>query len=145
MSIDLTVPNALSGTLETVSDQNGTASGLQLGTESTQVVGQDVVGQSLPLVIVGTPVNGQQSYGRILRLQRGDNTAGQFFDIGIDENGTLFVNNGQADPSDPQARVLTITQAGAVTINKLVLPNLTQAPGSSDDVTVDPQGNVYKQ
>jgi len=142
MSVGLTVSNPISsGTPQPVADQQGNQSGLRLASQIAQVVGRDVAGGSMPMMIIAEPVaKGQTTHNRILRLR---GASGFFFDIGIDDNGTLFVNSSKDEAGAPP--MLSITQAGEVSIKKLVLPNLTQASVHTDDVTADSKGNLYKQ
>jgi hypothetical protein len=137
MSIDLTVREAISATPQPVCDQAGNQSGVQLASNETRIVGTDSVGGSLPLVVVGEETQGE-TYNRLLRLQ---GASGDFFDIGIDAAGTLFVNNSR-DGADA-APVLSITQDGVVRIKNLMLPFITQ--GGTTDLTVDGNGKVFKQ
>ena len=110
MSIDLTIANPISGTLQAVQDQNNNASGLSIATNSVQITGQDVVGGALPLVVTGTQVTGGDSWGRLIRLA---SPTGAFFDIGIDQNGNLFFNTSN---STQTSHALTISPTGVVTI-----------------------------
>lgn len=139
MSIDLTVPGPISAAPQPVADQEGHESGLQLALNETRIVGQDIVGGALPLVVVGQTTQAK-THHRLLRLQ---GPSGDFFDIGVDTAGTLFVNNSRAGADAPP--VLSITQAGEVRINKLMLPNLTPGPSGTRDLTVDADGNVFRQ
>jgi hypothetical protein len=66
MSIDLVVPTNISPSLQPIQDQNGDASALSVATNAVTIVGQDIVGSALPLVIQGNGVGqGQQTFGRI--------------------------------------------------------------------------------
>ncbi len=141
MTMDLTVSKSISATPQAVEGQDGSRSGVQLAQQATIVVGQDLPGRGLPLAVVGTELDGQaETYNRILRIQFGS----FFFDVGIAPDGTLFVNN-TTHPSNPAARILSVTQDGAVTVNDLRLPKLTTAPSGSTDLAVDGQGRVFKQ
>lgn len=78
-----------------------TAAATQQG--STTIVSQDVVGSSLPLIVIGETASqkmGTNTWGRLIRLQN-NGTPNQFWDIGIDQNGNLFFNAGDK-------RVLTL-------------------------------------
>lgn len=138
MSVDLVVPAAISSTPQPVSGQNGPASGVSLGTNSTSITGQDIVGDALPLVISGLATT-QPTWGRILRLA---SPAAGFFDFGIDTSGNFFINS---TTSTETVHVLTISPSGQVTIPNLVLTNLQTAPGGSVDLAVDTNGTVYRQ
>jgi hypothetical protein len=139
MSIDLTVASPINGTPQAILDQNNNTSCLSIGTIGAVIKGQDVVGGSLPMQVVGQKPTTGQTWGRLLRLT-GIN--GTFFDIGVDDSGNLFVNT----PSSTQtAHALTISPSGVVTIGSLTLPNLTPPSGGSTDVVVDSTGVVHKQ
>jgi hypothetical protein len=110
MSIDLTIANPISGTLQAVQDQNNNASALSIASNMVQINGQDVVGGALPLIVQGVAVNDGDTWGRLIRLA---SPSGAFFDIGIDQNGNLFFNT----PNSTQtAHALTISPTGVVTI-----------------------------
>jgi hypothetical protein len=114
-----------------------TSSGLQLASKQTTLTGQDAPGQFLPVAIVGQAATG--TWNRLLRLQ---NSANQFFDIGVDSGGSLFINSPN---SSATSHVLTISPSGTVTIGNLVLNDLAVAPGGSVDLAVNNQGQVFKQ
>jgi hypothetical protein len=137
-SIDLVISSAVSGTLQTVTTQDGSPSGLALANNATTITGQDIVGGALPLVITGQTPGTQPTWGRILRLAHG---AG-LFDFGIDASGNFFINS---NASTATSHVLTISPSGQVTIPNLVLSNLQTAPGGSIDLSVDATGTVYRQ
>jgi hypothetical protein len=114
MSIDLNVPSPISVTPQTVSDQNNNPSALSLGSQSVGITGADVVGGPMPLVLTGNTTaaqyQGGTTWGRLIRLQD-HGTSGRFFDIGIDQNGNLFVNSGS---STETKHILTLTPDGAL-------------------------------
>lgn len=113
MSIDVTVPASFSQGTQNVQDQNGASSALSLATNAAAIKGQDVVGSAMPLVIQGLPVGtGQQTWGRLLRLVgTGSN---QFFDLGIDGNGNLFLNGPGSTATN---HLVTISPTGVITIS----------------------------
>lgn len=112
MSIDVTVPASFSQGTQNVQDQNGASSALSLATNAAVIKGQDVVGSAMPLVIQGLPVGtGQQTWGRLLRLVGPGN---QFFDLGIDSNGNLFLNGPGSTATN---HLLTISTTGVITIS----------------------------
>ena len=113
MSLDLVVANSISSGSQTVQDQNGASSALSLATNQVTVKGQDIVGGALPLILQGSPVGtGQQTWGRIIRLV-GFAGSATFFDIGIDQNGNLFLNG----PNSTQTNhIITISPNGTITI-----------------------------
>ncbi|MBV8544598.1 MAG: hypothetical protein JO093_10505 [Acidobacteria bacterium] len=137
-TIDLVVPAQISASPQPVSGQTGPASGLSLGTNSTIITGQDIVGGALPLVLSAQATT-QPTWGRILRLQ---SPSAGFFDLGIDAGGNLFINSTSSTAS---VHVLSISPSGQVTIPNLVLTNLQSAPSGSIDLAVGANGTVYKQ
>lgn len=137
MSLDLVVPATIAGSLQTVSAQDGSTSGLALASNWTVITGQDIAGGAMPLVVLANPTQ-QPTWNRIMRLASGPN----FFDFGIDTNGNFFINS---NTSTETIHVLTISPAGQVTIPNLVLTNLQTAPSGSTDLAVDSSGVVYKQ
>ena len=140
MSVDLVVSTAISTTLQPISSQAGGQSGVLVATNATQVKGQDIVGAAMPLAVIGQAVVAPgQTWNRLVRLQ---NSNGQFFDLGIDASGNFFINSQN---STATAHVLTISQSGVVTIGNLALTNLSTAPGSSVDLAIGSDNNVYKQ
>lgn len=110
MSIDLTIANTISGTLQPVQDQSNNASALSIASNAVLISGQDVVGGALPLVVQGAAVTQGDSWGRLIRLA---SPTGAFFDIGIDQNGNLFFNTSS---STQTSHALTISPTGVVTI-----------------------------
>jgi len=108
--IALAVQAPISGTLQTVQDENGNNTALALANLGAQVNGQDVPGKPLPLVVSGTPAGSgsPSSWGRVVRISTGTDWA-NFFDLGIDANGSFFVNSPSSSPS---AHVLAIAKGG---------------------------------
>jgi hypothetical protein len=148
MSSNLTVAGPISDVVQPVSSQDGQAAGLLIAKQTTEIRGQDVAGKTLPLIVTGTsPAKGTETYNRIFRLAfAGSN----FFDFGIDKQGSLVINTGASGADAPP--VLSISKSGDVTINgnvtinkKLTLPQLQTAPGGSRGLAVDGSGVVYKQ
>jgi hypothetical protein len=122
MSIDLVVPTKISPSLQPIQDQDGDASALSVATNAVTIIGQDIVGSALPLVIQGNGVaQGQQTFGRILRLVNGKLGTGGMFDFAVDAGGNLQLYAG-GQTSNP---ALTITPQGAVSIPNLAIANLT--------------------
>jgi hypothetical protein len=124
MSIDLVVPTNISPSLQPIQDQNGDASALSVATNAVTIVGQDIVGSALPLVIQCNGVGqGQQTFGRILRLVNGVNgtVTGGMFDFAVDASGNLQVYAGGQTSNS----ALTISSSGAVSIPNLAITNLT--------------------
>ena len=110
--IDVVVPASFSDGVQQIQDQSGGTSSLSLGATSALVRGMDIVDGSMPMKIIGQAVgSNQQSWGRLLRLQ--GTTASQFFDIGIDTNGNLFLNGPN---STATTHLLTISPSGVITI-----------------------------
>src|SRR6185436_9014509 len=126
MALNLTVGTSLSNEIQNVTDQNGSSSGLYLGLAPTQsiltgticaaattVSGLDSVGSYMPMVLAGNTTDftfGEEigdTMGRLLRLI--DLRTGTFYDIGIDQNNSLFVNAGNQ-------LVLTLDSSGNLTI-----------------------------
>lgn len=113
MSIDVTVPASFSQGTQNVQDQNHASSALSLATNMAHIKGQDVVGGALPLIIEGLPVGGgAQTWGRLLRLTGPG--PGQFFDLGIDSHGNLFLNGPGSTATN---HLLTISPTGVITIS----------------------------
>jgi hypothetical protein len=80
-----------------------------------EVVGKDVVGGELPSIITSLNTaddfGSGKTWGRLLRVRRDGNN--NFFDIGLDASGNLFINT----KSDSATKhVLTITPSGDVRI-----------------------------
>jgi hypothetical protein len=124
MSIDLVVPTKISPSLQPISDQDGDPSALSVATNAVTIIGQDIVGSALPLVIQGNGVvQGQQTFGRLLRLVNGVNgtVTGGMFDFAVDASGNLQLYTG-GQTSNP---ALTISPQGAVSIPNLAITNLT--------------------
>jgi hypothetical protein len=142
-SIELAVQAPISGTLQTVQDQNGNNTALALADKAVGVTGQDVPGQPLPLVVFGTPAgSGSPSnpgWGRVVRISTNPIGTGagwdNFFDFGIDGSGNFFINSPGSSSS---AHVLAIAKGG-------IQPS-TSAPASAtlESVFVDTQtGFLY--
>jgi len=113
MSIDVTVPNSFSSGPQTLQDQNNVQTSLTLGNNQAIVIGQDIVGGALPLQIRGQAVgSGQQTWGRLIRLV-GIGGPNNFFDIGIDQNGNLFLNGPSSTATN---HILSVSPTGAITI-----------------------------
>lgn len=112
MSIDVVVANSFSTGLQTLQDQDGAPSALAASTNTARVTGQDIVGGAMPFTLVGQPVGaGQQTWGRLVRLV---GTNGQFFDLGIDSSGNLFLNGPN---SSATGHILSISQSGVITFS----------------------------
>jgi len=111
--IELAVQAPISGTLQTVQDENGNNTALALANKGATVRGQDVPGLPLPLVVFGTPAgSGSPSnpgWGRVVRISTGTDGWNPFFDVGIDSNGSFFINGPGSSPS---AHVLAIAKGG---------------------------------
>jgi hypothetical protein len=122
MSIDLVVPTKISPSLQPISDQDGDPSALSVATNAVTIIGQDIVGSALPLVIQGNGVaQGQQTFGRLLRLVSGKLGTGGMYDFAVDTSGNLQIfAGGQVATS-----CLTINPQGAVSIPNLAITNLT--------------------
>lgn len=107
MAVNLQVVNPISNSPAAVVDANNNKCGLSLATAETLIHGKDLVGQTLPLIVVTDVAGlkmGSTTWGRVVRLQsNGDKT--WFWDIGIDQAGNLFLNAGDK-------RVMTIAQPG---------------------------------
>lgn len=138
MSLDLVVPASITESLQSVTAQDGSTSGLALASNATVITGQDVAGGAMPLAVLAQATQ-QPTWNRILRLASG---SANFFDFGIDTNGNFFINS---NTSTETVHVLTISPGGQVTIPNLVLTNLQTAPSGSTDLAVDSNGMVYKQ
>jgi hypothetical protein len=111
MSIDLVVPNPIASGMQPVQDQNNSNSALNISIDGILVVGKDVAGGSLPVIVQGSAVgSGQQTWYRLVRLIGVGN---QFFDIGIDQGGNLFLNGPNSTATN---HILTISQSGTITI-----------------------------
>ena len=110
--IELAVQAPISGTLQTVQDENGNNTALALANNSARFIGQDVPGGALPLVVSGTLAgsgsSSNPSWGRVVRITTGPDWT-NFFDIGIDANGSFFINGPGSSPS---AHVLAIAKGG---------------------------------
>ncbi|WP_169154281.1 hypothetical protein [Brasilonema bromeliae] len=78
--------------------------------DSTVITGKDdIVNASLPLFIYQTAKSSDNTWGRVVRLSG----FGNFFDIGIDEQGNFFINS----PEDTKtSHALKISPTGVVTI-----------------------------
>lgn len=114
MSIDLVVPNPIASGMQPVQDQNNNTSALSISLAGVLVKGQDVVGGSLPLIVQGTPVgSGQQTWYRLVRFQGAGGSGGQFFDLGIDQSGNLFLNGPSSTATN---HIISISPSGAITI-----------------------------
>ncbi len=155
MSADLTVASAISTNLQPVQTQASAenSSALFLASEMIQVRGQDVVGGALPLWVQGSTSLGSYqagtTFGRLIRVAD-VGTSGQFYDIGIDQWGNLFINSERSSESQ---HVLTLSNDGTLqvsllAINQLQLTGLTSPPSgvSTVDVVIDPQtGKLYRK
>jgi hypothetical protein len=80
-----------------------------------EVTGKDIVGSAMPATITSENTaeefSSGKTWGRLLRLRRDGNQ--NFFDIGIDKDGNLFINTKQDSATK---HVLTITPSGDVRI-----------------------------
>ncbi|NES18169.1 MAG: hypothetical protein F6K41_04385 [Symploca sp. SIO3E6] len=86
--------------------------------DALRVIGKDTVNASLPLRVIGstTPEEFKDgtTWGRIIRLGQNDPGNTVFFDLGIDENGTFFINT----PQDTEtSHSFTITKDGEVSFS----------------------------
>lgn len=127
MASNLTVANPLSSEIQNVTDANGNASGLYLGaaqtgsvlssticTGATTVSGVDWVDSFMPMVLAGNTNNltfgtqNGQTMGRLLRLI--DLRNNTFYDVGINQNNMLFVNNSN------DVQILSLDGSGNLTI-----------------------------
>jgi hypothetical protein len=110
-SNELAVQGPISGTLQTVQDENGNNTALVLANNAAQIIGQDVPGGALPLLVSGTAGGGgspsNPSWGRVIRIKT--EPGANFFDMGIDKSGNFFINGPGSSPSE---HVLAITQGG---------------------------------
>lgn len=139
--IALAVQAPISGTLQTVQDQNGNNTALALANKGIQVTGQDVPKQPLPLVVFGTPAgSGPKSnpgWGRVVRISTAGTGFDPFFDFGVDANGSFFINGPGSSPS---AHVLAIAKGG-------IQPSTSAPKGANlKSLSVDTQtGFLYYQ
>jgi hypothetical protein len=106
--IELAVQAPISGTLQTVQDENGNNTALALANKGATVTGQDVPGLPLPLVVVGTAAGSGSNpgFGRVIRIKT--EPGANFFDIGIDQSGNFFING----PGSTSQHALAIAQGG---------------------------------
>jgi hypothetical protein len=155
MSADLTVASAISKNPQPVQTQASAenSSALFLASEMVQVLGQDVVGDSMPLWVQGSTSLGSYqagtTWGRLIRVVD-VGTSGAFYDIGIDQWGNLFINSPRSSESQ---HVLTLSTDGTLRVNVLAIDQLqltgltSPPPGvSTVDVVIDPQtGKLYRQ
>ena len=127
MSLDLVVPNQLGtnlGGVQQVSDQNNNPSALYLSSNSVKVKGQDICGFALPVFLeqntsgmTYTPALGpNNTLGRFIRFANNTSTGSWFYDVGIDQNGNLFINGNNSANGPTNAPILKISQQGEVTI-----------------------------
>ena len=101
-----------------VTDEAGNKSALSLQKQDqVAVVGKDIPGAAMPLLIVGdqqdSDYTGGKTWGRLLRLAIGATSWNSFYDIGIDKAGNLFINSKNSSATQ---HVLTISPSGDVTI-----------------------------
>ncbi|MCC5660890.1 hypothetical protein LC608_28745 [Nostoc sp. XA010] len=81
----------------------------QTGPNSVTIQGKDIVGSTLPLIVEQKAQFPENTWGRVIRLV---DSKGQFFDLGIDEQGNFFINT----PKDTKtSHSLTISPSGLVT------------------------------
>jgi hypothetical protein len=95
INLEVSVPIPSVGGVQVV-DSNNNPTGLLLGKESTEIQGKDTVGKTLPLTVIGVTAGQKMGSGTLGRIIRMFNTAAPrfFWDIGIDQVGSLFVNAG---------------------------------------------------
>jgi hypothetical protein len=133
MSIDLVVPTNISPSLQPIQDQNGDASALSVATNAVTIVGQDIAGSALPLIIQCNAVGpGQKTFGRILRLVNGNLGQSGTYDFAVDASGSLQLYT-VGNTSNP---ALTITQLGAVSIPNLAIGTFNFAVDTSGNLQV---------
>jgi len=101
-----------------VMDDTGNKSALLLQKQDqVSIVGKDVPGGSMPLMIIGdeqySDYTGGKTWGRLVRFAIGATSWTAFYDIGIDKAGNLFINSKNSSATQ---HVLTITPAGDVVI-----------------------------
>ena len=139
---DLTVSGPIKKTLKPVGDHDGKRSALWIATEQAQVRGKDVVGGSMPLMVFADPTREDfdegRTWGRLIRLSN-SGMCGDFYDIGIDKEGNLFINSSKMNG------VLTIKPYGQLSLNPYGLK--PPPPGvETVEVVVDPKtGQLYKK
>lgn len=104
---ELAIDAPLGSALQQVKDEDGNGSALSLSSNHVYVRAADELGIALPVTIEGTAIEG--SWGRLIRLQ---SPQGAVFDIGIDQNGNLFLN-GRGSTIDKH--LVTISLDGRVT------------------------------
>jgi hypothetical protein len=108
--------NTASGLGAAVMDDAGSKSPLFLHKEQVTISAKDVPGKSIPLNIIGDQKDADftsgKTWGRLVRLAIGAPWT-NFYDIGIDKAGNLFINS---KGSSATQHVLTITPAGDVII-----------------------------
>ena len=108
--------NAATGLGANVVDDAGNKSPLFLGTDQLVISAKDVPGKSIPLNIIGDQKDADftsgKTWGRLVRLAIGAPWS-NFYDIGIDKAGNLFINSKNSTATQ---HVLTITPAGDVII-----------------------------
>jgi hypothetical protein len=153
MSVNLTVASPISGSPIQVSDQEENNSALYLAARGVEVIGGDIVGSPMPLVIIdqtsASDYENGITWGRLTRLQD-DGTSNTFYDIGIDVNGTLFINSPASTAS---THILTLTGDGVLSVNTLAINQLRVTglliapPGvPTANVVVDPAtGTLYRE
>jgi hypothetical protein len=95
-----------------------------------EIIGKDIVGGELPAIITSENTAEElaagTTWGRVLRLRRGSNNQ-EFYDIGIDRDGNLFINTKK---NNATSHVLTISVDGNVTITgNLTVTGKVQAEG----------------
>ena len=114
MSFSLVIENPISDTMQDVEDSDGNTTPFRIGAQTVRIRGTDTVGGSFPLRVTGLTspeaFDSGTTWGRILRLQDLGTTQ-NFYDIGIDKSGNLFISMHKKDP------ILTISPEGNVTIS----------------------------
>ena len=101
-----------------VTDDSGNKSALWLQKQDqVTILGKDAPGVSLPLQVVGDQQDSDytsgKTWGRLVRLGIGAAGWNNFYDIGLDKAGNLFINS---KGSTATQHVLTITPSGDVII-----------------------------
>jgi hypothetical protein len=101
-----------------VTDETGNKSALWLQKQDqVTILGKDVLGVSLPLQVVGDEQDSDytsgKTWGRLVRLGIGAAGWNNFYDIGLDKAGNLFINSKSSTATQ---HVLTITPSGDVVI-----------------------------
>ena len=139
---NLTIPGTIIDTLKPVRDEVGKKTALHIASEQAQIRGKDVVGGSMPLMVFADPTpedfDEGRTWGRLIRLSN-SGICGDFFDLGIDMEGTLFINSSKRNG------LLTIKPYGQVSLNPHGLK--PPPPGvETVEVVVDPEtGQLYRK